>query len=114
MSDVKARDALAGSIKAQRAIGMKGHNWDNYAVAQNILHEEIGHVAPNHPLGQPHYEFDTTIRDRLLAHGRQDTAHALANTTSLLKEVQILNRNIIILFWGVLVGFSLIAWRLLH
>jgi hypothetical protein len=47
-------------------------------------------------------------RDSLIAHGRQDASHAVANTSSLLKEVKTLRR----LAWLNFFGVVLILWAL--
>jgi hypothetical protein len=58
-----------------------GDNWDNYAVARDVLHGELG---LNGEPAQHEYYLDQATRDTLLTHGRQDAAHALCNTKSLL------------------------------
>ncbi len=52
----------------------------NYVTAQNILHEETGRYGEH----EIEYQFSRKTKDTLLAHGRQDAAHALWNTKSLL------------------------------
>jgi hypothetical protein len=65
-------------IRAQRAQGMKGAHWENHAVARYTLGGELGEPA------QHFYNLDEDKVNTLLAHGRQDAAHALGNTKSLL------------------------------
>ena len=61
----------------------------NRVTAKEILQEEMGQRS----LPQPEYGLDQTTRDRLLAHTRQDAAHALLNTVTLMKEVRELRRR---------------------
>ena len=72
---------LQAEIKAQRALGMKGEHWDNYAVAKYTLEGEIGSTGQ---AAQHVYDFGQDEVNTLLAHSRQDAAHALGNTKSLL------------------------------
>jgi hypothetical protein len=54
----------------------------NAAIAKNVLHEELGYYSD-----QPcSYNLDQSTRDTLLAHARQDAAHALVINISLLRE----------------------------
>jgi hypothetical protein len=70
---------------------------------KNILHEELGWHKTRWPLRIYNLQDDT--RDRLLAHARQDAAHALCNTVTLLDQVKILRRATFTLtrylFWEV-------------
>jgi hypothetical protein len=61
----------------------------NRVTAKEILQEEMGQRS----LPQREYGLDQTTRDRLLAHTRQDAAHALLNTMTLMKEVRELRRR---------------------
>lgn len=54
----------------------------NCLIARNVFHEEIG-LYGGFDFG---YQFDQQKRDILLAYGRQDVAHALLNTISLLER----------------------------
>ncbi|CCV06714.1 conserved hypothetical protein [Mesorhizobium metallidurans STM 2683] len=54
----------------------------NSMVARNILHEELGYFSDV----QTSYSLDEETRDRLIAHGRQDAAHALTNTIALMES----------------------------
>jgi hypothetical protein len=82
------REALMGqdtplqvAIKAQRSLGRKGDHWDNHAVAIYTLQGELGlgGKSANHVYDLNQDEYNT-----LIANGRQDVAHALCNTKSLL------------------------------
>lgn len=77
MQGDKWSKSIRSQIKAQREFGQRGAHWDNYAIAQNVLHEEI-----EDGIG---YGLSRDQLDRLLAHARQDAAHALCNTKSLLE-----------------------------
>ena len=81
MARREAESALQETINSQRSMGMKGEHWDNYAIARNVLQEEIGlHGEPP----RESYHFSQGTYEVLLAHSRQDVAHALCNTKSLL------------------------------
>jgi hypothetical protein len=76
-----AESELQRTIIGQRAIGMKGEHRDNYAIARDVLHGELGF---NGKPVEDEYNLDQSKLDTLVAHGRQDAAHALCNTKSLL------------------------------
>jgi hypothetical protein len=76
----------------------------NALIAKDILHEELGY-HPEAP--QPAYHFDEATRDRLLAHSRQDAAHALLNTIALREDVRKLNQRSIIVI--VLLGIAIVV-----
>jgi hypothetical protein len=78
---MKNDPALQSTIKTQRSMGLKGEHWDNYAIGRDVLHNELGWKGEAR---QNEYFLDENIRDTLLAHSRQDAAHALCNTKSLL------------------------------
>ncbi len=67
-----------------REFGQKGPFWDNYAIAQNVLHEDMDD-------GQ-RYRFDDAQRDRIMAHARQDASHAVLNTSSILDALTRIQR----------------------
>jgi len=75
-----SEEALKLQISAIRDWTFAGdpelEGWIRGAIARNVLHEEIGLYAD----AQPTYHLDQETRDRLLAHARQDAAHALINT----------------------------------
>jgi hypothetical protein len=64
----------------------------NAAVARNILREETGFFGEETDF--PFYGLDDETRDRLLAHCRQDTAHALTNTVTLMKVADVIKRSL--------------------
>lgn len=63
-----------------------GASQDNLdaATAQNVLHEDLGYFATK----SAEYDLDQTTRDKLLAHARQDAAHAVCAATTVAKEVR--------------------------
>jgi hypothetical protein len=66
-------------------------DWDNISnavIARNTLHEDLGRYSS----GGHCYNLDQDTRDRLLVHARQDAAHALLNTISMMVEMQKLRR----------------------
>jgi len=79
-------EQLKGALLGQRIAGLKGDTWDNHAIARDIVHNELGYTGNR----RPPYNLDQDTRDILLVHARQDAAHALANTVSLLKVVRTL------------------------
>jgi hypothetical protein len=85
-------------IEAQRMYGQKGEYWDNYAIAQNTLRQEMEHG--------PRYGFDKDQNDRLIAHARQDAAHAVCNAQSLLNAMK---RTLRLLWIAILLLVALIA-----
>jgi hypothetical protein len=75
-------------------LSMVPHGTDKEAfisrfMAKEILQEEMGQRS----IPQPEYGLDQAARYRLLAHTRQDAAHALLNTMTLMKEVRKLKRR---------------------
>jgi hypothetical protein len=110
MPQGSSKAALLNAIQSQRSLGLTGDNWDNYAAAFSTLQREIGHFPDDTHLDC--YEFDEAIRNRLLAHGRQDAAHALMNTASLLNRVVSLQRQVAALGLVTLSMLAVIAWKL--
>lgn len=88
------------SLKSLKDFGNYSETTANGAVARNVLHEELGYYGE---MGQE-YRLSKQTSDILLAHARQDAAHALANTTTLLKQVDELKQ-----YMRLLVGAATIA-----
>lgn len=65
----------------------------NRSIAVNVLNEEIGTFGPY----DKRYDFDQATRDVLLAHGRQDAAHALVAVISLSQRVERIARRLVFL-----------------
>jgi hypothetical protein len=62
----------------------------NYLLAKDVMLDEIS----NHPEApQREYHIDQATRDRLIIHTREDVAHALLNTITLMKDVQNLKQR---------------------
>lgn len=70
----KAESALKSRLEAMKALGQKDpmNMWD--ATSHNILHGELGYFDNDN---LPNYKFSDEVRDRVLRHARQDTAHAV-------------------------------------
>ena len=77
-----AETDLASTLKAWRSMGLTSEHQANLAVAKNVTNEEMGRYG-EHPL---EYALKQKTKDTLLAHGRQDAAHALCNTKSILDQ----------------------------
>ena len=73
------------SIKALNAetIAIKelggGEEKINAALARHVLHEDLGH----YDIPRATYNLNDKTRDILLAHARQDAAHAVINSSKL-------------------------------
>jgi hypothetical protein len=74
--------ALDHALKMQPRFGISGEHSANLLVAKNVTDEEMGRYGEN-PL---EYALQQKTKDTLLAHGRQDAAHALCNTKSILDQ----------------------------
>jgi hypothetical protein len=94
-SRLTATEELADTIAAIEGVHVRGEDLTskiNAATAKNVLQDELGQFADSHLISQYHLEQGT--RDTLLAHGREDTAHALVNTNSLMAESKQLHQRI--------------------
>lgn len=94
-----AEDHLRSQIAMAKDTGTKLPSDINGLIARNVLHEELGYF-PKSRIRQ--YRLDEATRDRLLVHGRQDAAHALLNSITILEEISRLKR----LLW---IALALIA-----
>ena len=82
------RDSLQSKLRVAREMGTKDPASINGITARNVLHEELGYFGET-----PHnYGLDERTRDALLAHVRQDAAHALLNSITTLNELRRLKR----------------------
>jgi hypothetical protein len=79
-------EALKATLSAQHMVGQRGPHWRNHAVALNTLEQDLGYFGRDVAC----YDVDEPARDRLLAHARQDAAHALLNTTAILNRLRLL------------------------
>lgn len=97
-----------------KRLKLTGVSQKNHSVAQNILDEELGRFSDSL---QSSYVLTDAVRDRLAVHSRQDAAHALLNTISLLDEIQSLRKQVstsVSLNWLALGGLFLVGWKLFH
>jgi hypothetical protein len=62
----------------------------NAIIGESLLKQDLGVIGE----WQNTYDLDEDIRDRLIAHARQDAAHAVLNTASLLDEVVVLRKRV--------------------
>ena len=77
----------------------------NHLIVENVCREELGEFGD--PLNS--IILDSEKRDTIIAHGREDAAHALANTISLLEGQERIKRQ---LFWLyiLIIGCSLVLF----
>jgi hypothetical protein len=99
-----AEEALKSTLDAMKgwaAPDADTSSTANSIVARNVLQEDLG-LYEDH---QPDYHLDQETRDRLIAHTRQDAAHALVNTIRLMQAVSKLERQ----FMNVRIGIIVIC-----
>lgn len=93
-TNVSAEKSLSAALNAFDALTPKSAkdrlSGRNAVVARNVLHEELGYIGER----RDPYHLDDDTRDILLAHARQDTAHALINSVSTLRELQSIQRRL--------------------
>lgn len=89
-SNQKAEGARASTLKAHSGFDrvlvptpFYTEKEKNLAVAQNVLHEELGYFGPWEGSG---YSLDQSTRDRLLAHARQDSSASALMSMSAFRE----------------------------
>jgi len=93
MEKETSEEALERAIKLQSKYFVPGRSWPvqvNRTIAENVLNQELGRFADRH---SP-YHLDQETRDLLLAHTRQDAAHALLNTISMMEEIHRLKKTL--------------------
>lgn len=98
----RADEELRAQIKVMREMGATQAAIDA-KMAQNILHEDLGYFASK----TTEYDLDPQTRDKLLAHARQDAAHAVYAAMSAANEVRKL-RRILLVF--AIVGAVFLGW----
>ncbi|TAT69986.1 hypothetical protein [Rhizobium ruizarguesonis] len=108
MEKTTAEADLKTKLTAIRSLGGKQREVDA-AIARNILHEELGQFS--NP--QRVYQLDEATRDRLIAHGRQDAAHALLAIGSVELNVAKLNRKLTLVIVLLVILIGLMAYALL-
>jgi hypothetical protein len=94
---------LNAAVRAQKSMTGNDPFWINRAISAHGLHADLG-IFRDHEV--PYYDMDEHIRDRLIAHARQDAAHALLNTHSIFAELAGIRRRqymIIVLFISIIV-----------
>lgn len=104
---------IQATIKARHALGLKGESWDNQAIARDVLFDDLGYNRAD----RPHYHLDDQTKDILLVHARQDAAHALSNTISLLEHIDKLDRTVRILSVFVVVAgitTAFLLWKIVQ
>ena len=111
----KSTESADGHLKIQLAMskdmGWKDANALNLVAARTVLQEDLGRFSGHLQV----YGLDDDTRDRLLAHARQDAAHALSNTATLLDQVKGLRRTMLGLVIAILFAvLSLPALLLFH
>lgn len=84
-----ASEDLAARVGTIRAVQGDDMAAINAATARNILHEELGYFSDP----QTGYNLDEGTRNRLLAHARQDAAHAVLSLGTLSADVRKLQRS---------------------
>jgi hypothetical protein len=95
---------IADDIWAQRLVGRRGDVWDNLAIARATVEDELGER------GWPPVDLDPIVRDTLIVHDRQDTAHALLNTSVLLKRLSELT-FLVYLQFAIIAVMAFLMWR---
>jgi len=83
MEKISADADLEGRLNAIRQIQGNNPAALDAATARNILHEELGRFTDPQTI----YHLDEATRDRLLAHSRQDAAHALLTALRSSKDI---------------------------
>ena len=88
MDKQTASDDLKTRLQVIR--GVEGNNQAaiDATTARNILHEELGFFSDE----QTTYNMDEVTRNRLIAHTRQDAAHAVLSVGNVAREVDKLKR----------------------
>ena len=85
-----AEKALHAALRAHKEFGPRGVFHKNAAVARNILHEDLGYYSEV----PRDYGTDAALICRLAAHARQDAAHAVANTDTIMDELRRVKRRL--------------------
>lgn len=109
----KAVERIRAEIKVQRALGLRGESWDNQAIASDVLFDDLGYNRAE----RPHYGLDEQTKNILLVNARQDAAHALSNTISLLERIDKLDRTLQILsIFGVVAALTIafLLWKVVQ
>jgi hypothetical protein len=93
-NDPSQRETAIEHLRLQMAFakdtGPKDASFLNSVIARNVLDEDLGRFDSTLHM----YRLDDDTRDRLIVHARQDAAHAVINTATLLQEVKSLRRGV--------------------
>jgi hypothetical protein len=89
-----------------------GGNSSNFDHALGSLLIDLGTRPDPTRSGRHFYNLDEKTRDILLAHARQDAAHAFFNTKSLLERVAELKRLVRLVFLLPLLVAVMLVWQL--
>ncbi len=101
-----SEEALQSKLKAARTWGGKQTEVQtNATISQNILHGDLGY----HSDTMPDYSLSDGVRDRLLAHARQDASLAALQAASTLNALRSIKR----LLWAILIVCATILFYLL-
>ncbi len=111
MSDASGKHIRSAIETSRRVRGRRDVSAENGIVARDVLHGEIGLNGPSERHEPYHLDADT--RDILIAHGRQDAAHALLNTMTLVTEVASLRRVVVVLMWLNIITL-IVSWTTSH
>ena len=118
MDERKRKEDLLDRIQAERSVGRAaGDNETKIkigiqaATAQNILHDDLGMFADSDGPAWA-YDLEPERRDRLLAHARQDAAHAVVVGTDIYKAVASLNTKVNVLLALVICLLGLLFWAM--
>jgi hypothetical protein len=106
MYDQDATDALRMQLRAMKEIGANQEAFDA-ATARNVLHEDLGYYRSK----STEYALDEATRDKLLAHARQDAAHAVYAASTAARQVEKMRRQVICLLLLILAAM---VWLLLR
>jgi hypothetical protein len=108
-------DALNTSLRWLQEFGGKPLTQaeKNRALADNIQRQDLGQYSDADSL--PDYALNGATRDPLVAHARQDAAHALLNTITLMNDIGSLRSlvaKLVLLSAIQIILLGLIIWRL--
>ncbi|WP_108462257.1 hypothetical protein [Devosia naphthalenivorans] len=106
MHNQDAVEALRMQLRAMKELGA-GQPEIDAATARNVLHEDLGYFRSK----SADYSLDQDTRDKLLAHARQDAAHAVYAASTAARGVRQLRLIILGLLLPILLG---LAWLIVR
>ena len=104
---ITAQEAYRAALTAHDDFAPKNKSLRNNVLARNILHEELGYFKDSRNIS---YDLDDEIRDRLIAHARQDIALAVINSDVIMKEIGRIRRDQRITFILLAVLIVTVIW----